>query len=319
MCVSAYIKIYSHLTEVRMEVVSVFNDKGGVGKTSITLEMAAGLSIVGKSVLLIDNDPQGTLSRSCVENAFSLDGMDSVYGGNKSLNDVIYETFLERMYIAPSGNSLKDYYVNLDSKISGRIESFFDLIRGDLAEIIDVVIIDNPPSQTGVSLECTMKSDRIVIPSRPDDVCFDALIRTYAFLEHQVQDFSQKAITIIPSIVENRKMHKDFTAAMRKRYDGMNDNTKVSVAIGNRAEVPMTIMEKKVLYVSHAASETSHQHKQMCLDVFPWLEKDLFLSAIDSIVEKKKSGIRDNFKAMVRKRMEERKKNTINQNKTVPA
>lgn len=294
-----------------MEVVSVFNDKGGVGKTSITLEMAVGLAIVGKSVLLIDNDPQGTLSRSCIEDASNLEGMDSLYKGSKEFGDVIFETFLEKLYIAPSGNNLKDYYIRIDREVTNRIDSMFDLFRGDLTDIIDVVIIDNPPSQTGVSLECTMRADRIVIPSRPDDVCFDALIRTYAFLEHQVQDFAQKNITIIPSIVENRKMHRDFTAAMRKRYDGMNNNTKVGIAIGNRAEVPATIMEKKVLYISHAATETAQQHKQMCLDIFPWLEKDQFLSSIDNVVEKKKSTTRENFKKMVQKRMEDRKKKSI--------
>lgn len=290
-----------------MEVVSVFNDKGGVGKTALSLEMAAGLAIVGKSILLIDNDPQGTLSRCCVDNAYDLDGMDCVYGGGvgkeQSLNDVIYETFLEKMFIAPAGTSLKNHYNRIDLSVNRKIDEMFDLIRGDLAEIIDVVIFDNPPTQTGVSLECTMRADRIVIPSRPDDVCFDALVRTYSFLEKQVPNFLEKSVTIFPSITENRKMHRDFTTAMRKKYHGMNNNTTVGIAISNRSEVPSTIMEKKVLYISHAASETAQQHKQMCTDIFPWLNKDSFFMSIDDLAEKKKIAIRQQFKDMVGKRM----------------
>lgn len=290
-----------------MEIVSVFNDKGGVGKTSLALEMAAGLAIVGKTILLIDNDPQGTLSRCCVENSFELEGMDKVYSGateqDGGLNEVIYETFLDKMYIAPSGSSLKDYYIKVDMAISRRVIGMIDLIRGDLADIIDVVIIDNPPTQTGVSLECTLNADCIVVPSRPDDVCFDALIRTYSFLERQAQDFYEKRVVIFPSLTENRKMHRDFTDAMRKKYEGLNGNTRVGIAISNRSEVPTTIMEKKILYISHAASETAQQHKQMCLDVFPWLEKDSFFMSMDDAAEKKKVEVRQKFKDMARARM----------------
>lgn len=290
-----------------MEVVSVFNDKGGVGKTSIAIEMAAGLAIAGKTTLLIDNDPQGTLSRSCIENCFSLEGVDLVYGGvgdqERKLSDVIYETFLDKMFIAPSGKSLREHYMKSDVRILEKIDEMFDLIRGDLAEVIDVVIIDNPPSQAGISFECTKRADRIVIPSRPDDVCFDALMRTYSFIERQVPNFSEKSVVIFPSIVENRKMHRDFTEAMKKRYEKLNNNTKVGIVISNRAEVPSTIMEKKVLYISHAASETAQQHKQMCLDVFPWLEKNQFFMSIDQMAEKRKVEIRQKFKDMVKLRL----------------
>jgi len=294
-----------------MEVVSVFNDKGGVGKTAIALEMAAGLAIVGKSILLIDNDPQGTLSRCCIDNSFELEGIDSVYasmpGKEKMLSDVTYETWLPKMYIVPAGSALKNYYNKVDLAINRNIDGMFDLIRGDLSEIIDVVIFDNPPTQTGVALECTFRADRIVIPSRPDDVCFDALVRTYSFLEKQVPNFLEKSVTIFPSISENRKMHRDFSEAMRRKYDTLNGNTRVGIAISNRAEVPTTIMERKVLYISHAASETALQHKQMCIDVFPWLNKDSFFTSMDEIAEQKKIAIRQKFKDMVMMNLQKRR------------
>ena len=207
------------------------------------------------------------------------------------------------MFVAPSGSSLKDHYNRTDGEIHEKIDAMFELIRGKMTDVIDVVIIDNSPSQTGVALECTMRADRILIPSRPDDVCFDALIRTYSFLNNQVQGILEKSITIVPSIVENRKMHKDFLLAMRKKYEGLNNNTKVSMAITNRSEVPSTMMEKKVLYISHAASETAQQHKQVCLDIFPWLEKETFYKDIENIVIQKKVAIQEKFKEMVKVRM----------------
>jgi chromosome partitioning protein len=284
-----------------VEVVSIFNDKGGVGKTSLAIEIASGLAITGKMILLIDNDPQGTLSRSCLDKSIELDGIDKVYTGNKKLTDVIYGTFLENMTIVPCGINLKKIYMQETKEIKERVRDMFDIIRdSEFASVIDVVIIDNPPTQGGVAFECTKYADRIIIPSRPDDMCFDALIRTYQILEKQVEDFMSKNVVIFPSIVENKKMHRDFTEMMHKKYDGLNNNTKVGVVISNRAEVPVAISEKKVLYISHAASETAQQHKQMCLDVFPWLEKDEFYNQINVAAEKKKADIRERFKELVK-------------------
>ena len=289
-----------------MEIVSVYNDKGGVGKSSTALEIAAAMAIAGKRMLLIDNDPQGSLSVSCIRNVEELDcGLDDVYKGDKDIIDVIFDTFIENMFIVPAGNSLKNQYFRKDDKIVKKVSDLITTFKtnDNFQDLFDVVIFDNPPVQDGTALYCTIHADKIIIPVVPDDVCFDGLRRSYAFLQSQCPDFNEKKIIIIPTLVKNRNLHKRYLAAIVKEYRGKNDNTIVSeVTVTDRAEVPESISQKQVLYISHAASESSWQYKQICLELFPWLEKESFLSALTEAAESKKRAARERFKVIIEER-----------------
>jgi chromosome partitioning protein len=297
-----------------MEIVSVYNDKGGVGKTTITLEIAVAMALSGKRVLLIDNDPQGSLSVSCTSDLRAIrSGMDVVYKGDVQLPDVICDTYVENLFLVPAGVRLKDYYTQREN-VRDRVSELFEFMRTDsvFLDLFDIVVIDNPPTQDGVALFCTLLADRIVLPVIPDDMCFDALVRTYAYIKEQAPNFQDKYVVIVPSLVKNRMVHKRYLAAMNTEYNGKNDNTVVTeYKIVDRAEIPESIGLKQTLFISHAASEGAAQFKNLCLDVFPWLEKDAFLRTLDNLVEQKKRKIRDNFKKMV----EERRKKLISQTK----
>ncbi len=291
-----------------MEIVSVYNDKGGVGKSSTVLELGVALATSGKRVLLIDNDPQGSLSVSCIKKINEVNnGMDDVYRGDISFIDAITDTFVENLFIIPAGRSLKNEYFRKDDRIIDRVEEMVSTFRNNetFLELFDVVMIDNPPVQDGTALYCTIHANRIIIPVVPDDVCFDGLVRTYQFLEKQCPDFMEKKIIIVPTLYKNRSLHKKYLAAIKKGYDKKNDNTMVTEAvISDRSEVPESISMKQILFISHAASESANQYKRICLDVFPWLEKNEFLVALSTAAENKKRAARDKFKKMI----EERKK-----------
>jgi len=292
-----------------VDVVSVYNDKGGVGKTTIAIELAVAMASSGKRVLVIDNDPQGSLSMSCVENIESVKyGMDMVYGGEKGLVDVITTTYVENLFIAPAGLKLKNFY--LSKKSAECISEMIEYIRtdADFIDLFDVVIFDNPPTQDGVALYSTLAADKIVIPVIPDDICYDALVRTYVFIKTQCQDFLDKYIVIVPSLVMNRSVHKKTLSVINDIYQGLNDNTVVSsVRVGNRSEIPESIGLRQNLFVSHAASESAAQFKRLCTDVFPWMDKNEFLGTLNQVAEEKKKAIRERFKQMV-----EMKKITVN-------
>lgn len=290
-----------------MDIVSVYNDKGGVGKTTITIELAVAMASAGKRVLAIDNDPQGSLSMSCVQDIELVkDGMDRVYSGEKGLVDVIVSTHVENLFIAPAGLKLKNFYLSKTS--AERINGMIEYIRTDtdFVNLFDVVIFDNPPTQDGVALYSTLSADKIVIPVIPDDICYDALVRTYIFIKAQCHDFLEKYIVIVPSLVMNRGVHKKTLSVIKDTYHGLNDNTVVSsVRIGNRSEIPESIGLRQNLFISHAASESATQFKKLCADVFPWMDEKDFLGALNQAAEEKKRAIREKFKLMVETRKKE--------------
>lgn len=284
-----------------MEIVSLYNDKGGVGKTTLSLEIGAAMAVSGKRVLLIDNDPQGSLSNSC-SGEVRKDGIDKVYKGDMYITDVIYDTYIENLFIVPAGMKLKDYYMSKD--IRDKVSSIIDFIRTDtdFLDLFDLVIIDNPPSQDGLALYSTILADRIVLPVIPDNLCFDALVRSYTYLKEQTPDFLDKYIVIVPSLVKNRAVHKTYLSAINE-YQGKNDNTIVTEArIGDRSEIPESIGLKQVLYISHASSESAQAFKKLCIDIFPWIEKEEFNKELSNAAEAKKKSIREMFKKMVKER-----------------
>lgn len=297
-----------------MDIVSVYNDKGGVGKTTIVLQVAVGMAITGKRVLLIDNDPQGSLSVTCAKSLQDVrEGMDAIYQGNRKLTEMFVETYIDNLFLVPAGVSLKDQYMRVDNEVKTTINDLILFMKNNktFLDLFDVVIIDNPPVQDGVALLFAMGSDRIIMPVVPDEICFDALVRTYAFLSKQCQNFGDKYVVIVPSLVKNRSIHKKYLTVLKKEYQGRNDNTIVTdVMITDRAEIPETMGNKQILLISHAASESATQFKKLCTDIFPWLDENTFYSELNGIAQSKKQAIRDKFKKMIE---EKRKMREINE------
>jgi chromosome partitioning protein len=289
-----------------MELVSIYNDKGGVGKTSTLLEIGVALATAGKRVLLIDNDPQGTLSGFCVKDMETVEhGMDSIYKGKCDVIDAITDTFMENLFIVPCGRDLKSEYFRTDERLHKTVDNCVAIFKKleSFIGLFDVVLLDNPPVQDGSSLYFTFQADRIVIPVIPDEACFDGLIRTYQILENQCSDFESKKIVVVPTLVKNRGLHKKYLAAIVKAFQGRNGNTSVSeMVVTDRAEVPESISMKQNLFISHAASESSMQYKKLCLDIFNWLDRDQFLKALENAAEQKKRAAQERFKTMIQER-----------------
>ena len=144
------------------KVISVANQKGGVGKTTTTVTLCAILAKRGKKVLLIDGDPQGNATSGVgVTKEVELSFYD-VLVGDTPIEDTILTTNIKNLKVCPSNINLAGAEVELVSMMSReqRLKEKLEEVR----ENFDFIIIDCPPSLGLITLNSFTASDSILIP-----------------------------------------------------------------------------------------------------------------------------------------------------------
>ena len=161
----------------RPKVISVTNQKGGVGKTTTTINLGASLAELGKRVLIIDLDPQGNASTGLgieVEDR-TLTTYDLLLG-DVSLNDVIYPTGQTGLFIVPSTVDLSSADMEL---VSNEKRSFLlhDALREPaMIEFqFDYILIDCPPSLNLMTVNAMVASDSVLIPLQSEFFALEGL------------------------------------------------------------------------------------------------------------------------------------------------
>lgn len=144
------------------KIVSVANQKGGVGKTTTTVNLSTILAKKGKKVLLIDTDPQGNATSGLgIEKESDLSTYDLLIT-DVAAEDIIQETAIKNLYISPSNMNLAGAEVQLVSMMSReqRLKEKIDVIKDQF----DFILIDCPPSLGLITLNAFTASDSVLIP-----------------------------------------------------------------------------------------------------------------------------------------------------------
>jgi chromosome partitioning protein len=143
--------------------LGVLNNKGGTGKTTTAVNIAASMAIQGKKVLLIDLDPQGNATTGLgFEKATLTSTIYNVLAQSRSAQQVLQETGIQNLHLLPSNLDLAGAEVELSST-PGREY----ILREGLAPVkdrYDTIIIDCPPNIGLLTLNALVTSDMILIP-----------------------------------------------------------------------------------------------------------------------------------------------------------
>ena len=145
------------------KVVSIANQKGGVGKTTTSINLSTILAKKGKKVLMIDADPQGNASSGVGIERENIElSVYDILINDVTMNEVVKKTNVKNLSICPSNINLAGAEVELVSMMSRehRLKEKIDLVKDDY----DFIIIDCPPSLGLITLNAFTASDSVLIP-----------------------------------------------------------------------------------------------------------------------------------------------------------
>ena len=164
------------------KIISIFNQKGGVGKTTTSINLSAGLGKLGKKILLIDLDPQGNSTSGLgIEKSGVSHLIYDVLAMDIPIQDAIYNTTSENVNIIPSNNELAGLEIEL-----ARVGDWEEILKDkliDIKEDYDFIFIDCPPSLGILSVIGLIASDSVIIPIQCEYYALEGVSQLFDTIE----------------------------------------------------------------------------------------------------------------------------------------
>ena len=214
-------KIRSAMSSNRIpRILSVANQKGGVGKTTTSVNLATALAAIGKRVLLVDLDSQGNATTGLgIKRAGIRKSTYDVIFDDASIAETVQTTKVPGLFVLPSSIHLSGAEIEL----VGADHREFRLQRSLRTPLpYDYVVIDCPPSLSLLTLNALVASDAVVVPLQCEFFALEGLSHLVKTIERVKKSFNPRLDIhgIVLTMFDNRNNLSDQVAADVRSYFG---------------------------------------------------------------------------------------------------
>ena len=231
----------------RGKVVCISNFKGGSTKTTTAMTLAQGLTLRGRRVLIVDLDPQASLTTLCgllpdAEITEDMTVMPLIYGDRTDLNYAVQSTYWDGMDLIPGAPGLFAAEFAIPHTVAENPGFHFWAILQPalqkLAEDYDVVVIDTPPSLSYLTINALMAADGLVMPLPPNALDFASAAQYWNLFSDLATTIQRRNFTKtfdFVNVLLSRVNSQDAASAVVRDWITATYRSKVL-----QVEIPMT-------------------------------------------------------------------------------
>lgn len=201
-------------------IVAVFNQKGGISKTTTSTNLAVCLAAHGKSVLVIDLDSQGDSTKSLGVDPSVKRGIFDLFTGQADVPDVVIDTLFDNVRILPSTYNLAGLEIKL-SELKDSQRTLSNIISHSSLDY-DYVVIDCPPALGILPINALAAAHAVIIPVTATPYANDGLMRTLPSIKYVQEGLNKNLLLqgVLFTINDRNKTTKKINQLIRSRLGG---------------------------------------------------------------------------------------------------